>query len=279
MRCHRVLIEGDCRPLWLLDGVIKGLDSFASINPNDIMDVTILKHAEATALFGPDGVNGVICITTKKYILRHLAIKDFTNGKPIPGATVSFISKSKNDTLFFKANDSGIVTTNKLRPGATYSIRVSSIGYKTLQQDFVNTGKQYPKDILLAKDIKTCEEAILSVISCPRKISCGGYVRFTRKVQSEQKETGVSALQIKGYPNPVSKGAALTIQWKDVEKAVVELRLVSLDGRTVLRQPVTNKEAGNLQLSTDPRWASGLYFLQIICEKGRVLASEKISIQ
>lgn len=37
-----------------------------SLNPADIEDVTVLKGANGTAMYGPEGVNGVIIITTKK---------------------------------------------------------------------------------------------------------------------------------------------------------------------------------------------------------------------
>lgn len=42
------------------------LDFINNINPNDVDNVTVLKGANATALYGPQGVNGVIIITTKK---------------------------------------------------------------------------------------------------------------------------------------------------------------------------------------------------------------------
>lgn len=42
------------------------LDLLNSFNPNDIKDVTVLKGANGTALYGPEGVNGVIIINTKK---------------------------------------------------------------------------------------------------------------------------------------------------------------------------------------------------------------------
>jgi TonB-linked SusC/RagA family outer membrane protein len=42
------------------------LDFINNINPNDVEDVTVLKGANGTALYGPEGVNGVIIITTKK---------------------------------------------------------------------------------------------------------------------------------------------------------------------------------------------------------------------
>lgn len=40
--------------------------SSADINPDDVDDMTILSGPAAAALFGPDGVNGAIVITTKK---------------------------------------------------------------------------------------------------------------------------------------------------------------------------------------------------------------------
>ena len=42
------------------------MDFINNINPADIEDITVLKGANGTALYGPEGVNGVIIITTKK---------------------------------------------------------------------------------------------------------------------------------------------------------------------------------------------------------------------
>src|ERR1700744_1105482 len=43
-----------------------GISPFDNINPNDIESVTILKDADATSIYGTQGSNGVILITTKK---------------------------------------------------------------------------------------------------------------------------------------------------------------------------------------------------------------------
>lgn len=43
-----------------------GISPFASINPDDIESVSILKDADATSIYGTQGSNGVILITTKK---------------------------------------------------------------------------------------------------------------------------------------------------------------------------------------------------------------------
>ena len=59
-------LTGNNQPMLVLDGVPLALGFLSSINPNDIADVTILKSSSSTAVYGPDGVNGAIVVTTKK---------------------------------------------------------------------------------------------------------------------------------------------------------------------------------------------------------------------
>ena len=72
-------LSGGAEPLYVIDGVPiinEDISESASrfgyntsplslINPNDIEDITILKDASATAIYGSRGANGVILITTK----------------------------------------------------------------------------------------------------------------------------------------------------------------------------------------------------------------------
>ena len=53
----------DATPLVLVDGVER---SFSQLDPNEIQDISILKDASATAVFGVRGANGVILVTTKR---------------------------------------------------------------------------------------------------------------------------------------------------------------------------------------------------------------------
>ena len=79
-----VTLNGNTDPLWVLDGMpLDGNDipsdwsskenvdnlynmSIAGLNPADIEDITVLKDAAATAIYGARAANGVIIITTKK---------------------------------------------------------------------------------------------------------------------------------------------------------------------------------------------------------------------
>ncbi|MGN0310462.1 MAG: SusC/RagA family TonB-linked outer membrane protein [Bacteroides sp.] len=58
-------LSGGTAPLWVIDGVIVG-SSAGDLNPADIESMTILKDAASTAIYGSEGANGVIVVTTKK---------------------------------------------------------------------------------------------------------------------------------------------------------------------------------------------------------------------
>lgn len=51
-------------PLYVVDGVITG--SLGGLNPNDIESFQVLKDASASAIYGADGANGVVIVTTKR---------------------------------------------------------------------------------------------------------------------------------------------------------------------------------------------------------------------
>ncbi|WP_131538089.1 SusC/RagA family TonB-linked outer membrane protein [Pedobacter nototheniae] len=91
-----VSLNGAQDPLWVLDGLpldgtnlpnTIGKDQIdqlrnlpiAGLNPDDIADITILKDAAATAIYGARAANGVIVITTKKGKKGPMAINFSAN--------------------------------------------------------------------------------------------------------------------------------------------------------------------------------------------------------
>ncbi|MCF8225148.1 MAG: TonB-dependent receptor [Bacteroidales bacterium] len=57
-------ITSDPDPLIVIDGVVGG--NLNSVSPEDIESISVLKDASATAIYGANGANGVIMITTKR---------------------------------------------------------------------------------------------------------------------------------------------------------------------------------------------------------------------
>lgn len=58
-------VNASSEPLYVVDGIIFS-GTIASINPNDVESITVLKDAASTALYGSKAANGVVLITTKK---------------------------------------------------------------------------------------------------------------------------------------------------------------------------------------------------------------------
>lgn len=83
-------ISGSSEPLIVLNGIPytaetdKNFDyansnqeqyaNMLSINPDDILDITVLKDAAASAIWGSKGANGVLMITTKKGVMGKLKL-------------------------------------------------------------------------------------------------------------------------------------------------------------------------------------------------------------
>lgn len=85
---YNVRVRGDAslsasnEPLWVVDGTpiytgehtnqVPGMSATISplsfMNPDDIESITVLKDATATSIYGANGANGVILVTTKKGI-------------------------------------------------------------------------------------------------------------------------------------------------------------------------------------------------------------------
>ena len=56
-------MSGDSAPLILVDGVER---DYSQVDPEDVAQLSVLKDASATAVYGVRGANGVILITTKR---------------------------------------------------------------------------------------------------------------------------------------------------------------------------------------------------------------------
>ena len=57
-------ISGSTGPLYIIDGIQGG--NISNMNPNDIESIEVLKDASSTAIYGSQGANGVIIVTTKR---------------------------------------------------------------------------------------------------------------------------------------------------------------------------------------------------------------------
>lgn len=100
-------------PLILVDGVER---SFSQIDPNEVADISILKDASATAVFGVRGANGVILITTKRGEVGKTNISLSTSfGVQQVATFYDMVDSYRWATLYNKAQQSDGVASSQLR--------------------------------------------------------------------------------------------------------------------------------------------------------------------
>jgi TonB-linked SusC/RagA family outer membrane protein len=105
-------ITGNNDALIVLDGAPVPSNIFNYLNPNDVADITILKGGQAATLYGSDGVNGAILITTKK---GTKGTPDLRFNSSISFDDVSYMPKTQ-DTYGNGSNYGGINSAENYRP-------------------------------------------------------------------------------------------------------------------------------------------------------------------
>ncbi|MEO8404289.1 MAG: SusC/RagA family TonB-linked outer membrane protein [Chitinophagaceae bacterium] len=87
-------LTGNNQPMLLVDGAPTPLGFLSSLPPDDIQDLTILKSAASAAIYGPDAVNGVIVVTTRKGVGNRTSV---TLSSSVQAARVAFFPKLQKE--------------------------------------------------------------------------------------------------------------------------------------------------------------------------------------
>ncbi|MFD2872327.1 SusC/RagA family TonB-linked outer membrane protein [Mucilaginibacter ximonensis] len=78
------------------EGNFGGISPFNSLNPADIESISILKDVSATAIYGTQGANGVILITTKKGKAGKAQVRaDFNTGFNSPTRKIRLLNREQ----------------------------------------------------------------------------------------------------------------------------------------------------------------------------------------
>lgn len=139
-------LMGSQEPVWVVDGIIQedplpfkaeefslfGSDpdnidvirnfigsSIAWLNPADIKDVTVLKDASATAIYGVKAANGVIVITTRKGETGRLSLSysgNFSIGSKVTYDKMNLMNSKQRVDVSREVYETGLVSTKSLQP-------------------------------------------------------------------------------------------------------------------------------------------------------------------
>lgn len=131
-------------PLFVIDGMpVRGAaSSAADINPNDIESMSVLKGAAASALYGQEGANGVIIITTKSGKDGKVTVT--ANG----GWEISNVARTPKIQDTFIGGSNGFTTPNG--SGGWGPRRTEDDSYYDNLGDFLGTGFMQKYDLSIS---------------------------------------------------------------------------------------------------------------------------------
>ena len=129
-------------PMYIVDGVVIKADQMAKINPNDIDNVSVLKDAAATSVYGNKATNGVVIIATKNQVFKNLSEKEI-NSK------LNITQSNQEDYDTFTENG---FESPKTAPLSTFSIDVDNASYTNVRR-FINNGQSVPKDAVRVEEM------------------------------------------------------------------------------------------------------------------------------
>jgi TonB-linked SusC/RagA family outer membrane protein len=120
-------------PLVTIDGIQKDYSAINTLDPNEIEDITILKDASATALYGVKGANGVIIVTTRRGKTGTPTISMSTSTAiQSPANLPEFLDSYQWATLYNEAfrNDNPTLSTVPYSDAALEAFRTGSDPYR-----------------------------------------------------------------------------------------------------------------------------------------------------
>jgi TonB-linked SusC/RagA family outer membrane protein len=91
-------------PLFVVDGMI--LNDISFLNPQDVANISVLKDASATAIYGARGANGVIIVTTKQGAdagAGRISVSAYTGTQEVV-RTIDVVNASQYATLINEAD-------------------------------------------------------------------------------------------------------------------------------------------------------------------------------
>jgi len=100
--------SGNSNPLYIVDGM--KTSSISSIAPSDIANIEILKDAASAAIYGTEGANGVVIITTKKGSVGEMKVGFNSQfGMQFVNSNMNLMNASQFVTYMNEAGQAGVV--------------------------------------------------------------------------------------------------------------------------------------------------------------------------
>lgn len=292
IRCGTGSVSNN-QPLFVVNGIPYEAGEIKSINPADILEVTVLKDAYAAAIYGCRASNGVVLITTKRIHHRKIVVKDANNLLAVSNASIEARSIKSDKSVFFTTDEFGKLETDSLKSN-DYMIKVSAVGYKPKEVS-LKTIQQYKGEIELEREFLELKEIVIlgfqkiicrrtytyqQVTKCSIKDCCIIGLSAKTHEENDLRNSFGNPKSISVYPNPVAASGTINISFPNVKPGLYQLCLLSSTGQLFYSfQKQISSKGETEQIHLNERIVPGMYIVQIIDEQKKLLQSSKIAVQ
>ncbi|TYC14856.1 DUF3520 domain-containing protein [Bizionia gelidisalsuginis] len=140
LRGNRSIKGEGTKALVVINGVISTDDTLNSLNPNEINKVDVIKGSAGSALYGSQGKNGVIVVTTKN-----------SQFKAPNSPNTTFHTEALSNEEYTKIHENKFKRT-KLSPLSTFSIDVDKASYSNVRR-LINNGQDIPANAVKIEEM------------------------------------------------------------------------------------------------------------------------------
>ncbi len=213
------------------------------------------------------GTIGMFVVESKKVVSG--IVVDEIDGSPLPSASVMI--EGNNIATTTNADGSFSLAVNEYKG----VLRVTCIGYEPCE---TNLRKEKGEEVVIKMKMVPLVEVIAGAVAVTRV-----HKPKPEKALSRVKDTVVNFFfkrEIKVYPNPVATNATLQINFGNSNSGMYQIYLLNSSGQlyySFQKQISSLNQTEQIHLSD--KMSAGVYVLQIIDERKRLVQTSKIIVQ
>lgn len=146
-------VNDNNEPLYIVDGMPVDEEGLRKLTQNNIEEITVLKDASATAIYGNRGINGVIVIKTKNGTNQKLSKRELRKKlRELKQKKNTEVYKTDEHTEDYNPFVENPFENPKSEPLSTFSIDVDNASYTNIRR-FINNGQEVPKNAVRVEEM------------------------------------------------------------------------------------------------------------------------------
>lgn len=235
-------------------GSVNGV-AFTTTGSLYITTASGLYYIDATTVNGPAGTvqTGLVHLQTG---LHDLSSNVFPTNSPLPVTLISFTGSLNRDVTNLNW------VTENIQNFSHFEVERSTDG-----NNYTSIVSKTPTGDLMTRTTYTHSDNLASVSGTIfyyrlKMVDLDGRIKYSDVILVRKDSKSITGISIN--PNPVRSGASTTVRFEATEKATVNLNVIDMSGKIVLRQQNNIGEGTNsISLNNLERLQPGTYILQM----------------